>query len=61
MSDVTNSFELVNNLMLTYPRIIANDSSLEKYAAPGSTVTVSFPVQSRVDMFDYYYKMFINY
>lgn len=28
-----------------YPRIMANDSSLEKYAAPGRTVTVSFPVE----------------
>lgn len=28
---------------LSYPRIIAKDSSLEKYAAPGKAVTVSFP------------------
>ena len=28
---------------ITYPLIIANDSSLEKKEAPGRTVTVSFP------------------
>lgn len=30
MSDISTSFQLVNNLILSYPRIIANDSSLEK-------------------------------
>lgn len=34
-------------VLWTYPRIIANESSLEKYAAPGSTVTVSFPVEKQ--------------
>lgn len=29
--------------VITYPLIIANDSSLEKKEAPGRTVTVSFP------------------
>lgn len=33
-----------------YPRIMAKDSSLEKYAAPGSTVTVSFPTV--IDLID---------
>lgn len=38
-----------------YPRIMANDSSLEKYAAPGSTVTVSFPtVIDFIDKLQYY-------
>lgn len=36
---------------MAYPRIMANDSSLEKYAAPGSTVTVSFPAEQR-DIFE---------
>lgn len=30
-------------MIITYPRIIAKDSSLEKYEAPGNTVTVSLP------------------
>lgn len=34
-------------MLWTYPRIIANESSLEKYAAPGSTVTVSFPAEKQ--------------
>lgn len=34
---------------------MANESSLEKYAAPGSTVTVSFPtVIGFVDKLQYY-------
>lgn len=32
---------------ITYPLIIANDSSLEKKDAPGRTVTVSFPKGTR--------------
>lgn len=30
-------------IIITNPRIIAKDSSLEKYEAPGSAVTVSLP------------------
>ena len=30
-------------LCISYPLIIAKDSSLEKYEDPGTTVTVSFP------------------
>lgn len=34
---------------------MANESSLEKYAAPGSTVTVSFPtVIDFIDKLQYY-------
>lgn len=33
--------------MLTYPLIMAKDSSLEKYELPGRTVTVSLPANIR--------------
>lgn len=43
----TYLFITYNQCQNTHPRIMANDSSLPKYEAPGTTVTVSLPALIR--------------